>query len=73
MKKSYKQKKKNTTRSLIRKDILPALQQNLVIYRFKYYCNADYVVKIIQWQEVRITQNLLGSIHRYTRMTSSGH
>lgn len=48
-----------TTRSVfpfVHKDILPALQQILVIYCYKCQYNADCVGKAIQWLEIRIAQ-----------------
>lgn len=54
------------------KDILPILQQILVIYHYICQCEADYTGKTIQWLEVRIAQHVLGSICMHMSLTS-GH
>ena len=55
----------------IRKDILPTLLQNLVIYCFEYPIDGDYVGKTIQQSEVRTAQHVADSICTLAPIASS--
>ena len=54
------------------KDVLPILQQSLMVYKFTCQCDADYIGRTIQRLEVRVGQHVPRAIRQHNLTSTSG-